>query len=295
MKTIATHSGAFHADEVFAIATLFLAFSEEEITIVRTRDEALITSAHIAVDVGRKYDVGEFRFDHHQEGGAGVRDNGVPYASFGLIWKEYGPALLGGNMEAWEYLDQRIVCPIDAIDNGVALSTNLYKDIYSFTVQDVIASYHGGFEVSEEENQKDFMEAVSFAQAILGREIKKALEYQTLQKLVIESYEQSSQKEIIVLDGKYPWVEALIARPEPVFVVYPDRESGRWRAKGVPVTVRSFERRKLFPVSWAGKTDAELQEVSGVPGALFCHTGRFIVVADSKEAVIALAEKALAH
>jgi uncharacterized UPF0160 family protein len=295
MKTIATHSGLFHADEVFAIAVLSLHLSEEEITVVRTRDESIISSAHIAVDVGRKYDVGQFRFDHHQEGGAGVRGNGIPYASFGLIWKEYGLALLGGSMEAWEYIDQRLVCPIDAIDNGVSLSTNLYKDIYSFTIQDVVASYHGGFEASKEDHDKNFRIAVDFAQGVLKRELQKALEYQTLQKLVKESYDQSSQKKIIVLEGKYPWVDVLVTETEPVFVVYPDREGDRWVAKGVPVSSRSFERRKLFPLTWAGKIDGELQEVSGVPGALFCHTGRFIAVANSREGALALAEKALAH
>lgn len=293
MKTIATHSGAFHTDEVFALATLFLHFADEEIKVIRTRDEALISSAGIVVDVGGKYAPTEGRFDHHQEGGAGTRENGIPYASFGLIWKEYGLALMEGNKDAWDYLDRRLVSPIDAIDNGVALSTNLHKDVYPFTIQDVIASYHGGFEVSKEDNDKGFGLAVEFARGALEREIKKALEYQTLQKVVIEAYEKSPQKELIVLEGKYPWVEILIAHPEPVFVVYPDREGGRWIAKGVPIAPRSFECRKFFPISWAGKTDTELQEVSGVPGALFCHTGRFIVVADSKEGAIVLAEKAL--
>jgi uncharacterized UPF0160 family protein len=175
------------------------------------------------------------------------------------------------------------------------LSTNLHKDVYAFTIQDVITSYHGGFEDSKEGNDKDFALAVEFARGVLEREIKKALEYKTLQKVVIETYEKSPQKDMIVLDGKYPWVEVLVAHPEPMFVVYPGGENERWAVKGVPVSLRSFDRRKPFPLEWAGKTGKDLQEVSGVPGALFCHTGRFIAVADSKEGAIALAKKALSY
>ena len=47
---IVTHDGKFHADDVFAVATLLLVFPGA--TVTRTRDEGLIKGADAAVDVG---------------------------------------------------------------------------------------------------------------------------------------------------------------------------------------------------------------------------------------------------
>ena len=88
---IVTHNGHFHTDELMAVAVLLLKFPDAE--VVRTRDEKIIKQADIAVDVGQIYDPASTRFDHHQPGGARKRENGIPYASFGLVWKEYGVEL----------------------------------------------------------------------------------------------------------------------------------------------------------------------------------------------------------
>ncbi|MEX2010580.1 MAG: MYG1 family protein, partial [Parcubacteria group bacterium] len=50
MKTIATHSGMYHADDVFAVATLLMVYPDAE--VIRTRDMEKIQEAEIAVDVG---------------------------------------------------------------------------------------------------------------------------------------------------------------------------------------------------------------------------------------------------
>ena len=42
------------------------------------------------LDVGGEYNPKENKFDHHQEGWNEKRGNGIPYATTGLIWKEYG-------------------------------------------------------------------------------------------------------------------------------------------------------------------------------------------------------------
>jgi len=61
--TVCTHSGEFHADDVFAVAILKLVFGD--INIVRSRDKTKIAEADIVVDVGEIYDKNENRFDHH--------------------------------------------------------------------------------------------------------------------------------------------------------------------------------------------------------------------------------------
>jgi len=69
-KKVVTHNGAFHADEVFAIALLcrFSYVSE----IIRTRDNSVIEEAvndqnTIVLDCGGQYDPLMMNFDHHQD------------------------------------------------------------------------------------------------------------------------------------------------------------------------------------------------------------------------------------
>src|SRR5437764_1161911 len=95
--TIVAHNGNFHADDVFAVATVLLVLERSDFPawrqaipkIIRTRDPKTIEKADFVVDVGGVYDAENNRFDHHQAGGAGTRANGIPYASFGLVWKKF--------------------------------------------------------------------------------------------------------------------------------------------------------------------------------------------------------------
>ena len=85
---IATHSGKFHADDVWAVAVLSFLFPDAE--LIRTRDAARIAACDFAVDVGGEWNAQTGRFDHHQKGFSGARLSGVTYASAGLVWREYG-------------------------------------------------------------------------------------------------------------------------------------------------------------------------------------------------------------
>jgi uncharacterized UPF0160 family protein len=96
MKTVVTHNGKFHSDEIFGVAVLQLVYGIEHLEIIRTRDQIQIDKADIVLDVGGVYDPALQRFDHHQVGGP-VRENGLPYAAFGLVWREYGENVTGSN------------------------------------------------------------------------------------------------------------------------------------------------------------------------------------------------------
>ena len=84
----ATHSGSFHADDVLAAATLRLV--KPALTILRSRDQDQLNAADILFDVGRVFDPATCRFDHHQLEYKEARENGIPYSSFGLVWRELG-------------------------------------------------------------------------------------------------------------------------------------------------------------------------------------------------------------
>ena len=83
---IVTHSSGFHTDDVFAVATLLIMLGENaDVEIIRSRDMEVIKTGDYVVDVGGVHDPVTNRFDHHQAGGAGKRENDIPYASFGLV------------------------------------------------------------------------------------------------------------------------------------------------------------------------------------------------------------------
>ena len=82
MPILLTHSGPFHADDL--VAYLVLARTLGDVRLVRSRAAEAIVAADVVFDVGGEYDPTRHRYDHHQPGGAGQRDNGVPYASAGL-------------------------------------------------------------------------------------------------------------------------------------------------------------------------------------------------------------------
>ena len=103
-----THDGRFHADEIFALAVLNIFYTDLE--IVRSRDENVYKNADIIVDVGHVYDAENLIFDHHQRSFSLKRESGIPYASFGLVWKQYGE-LLCGSSKISEYIDSVVVHP----------------------------------------------------------------------------------------------------------------------------------------------------------------------------------------
>ncbi len=76
------------------------------------------------------------------------------------------------------------------------------------------------------------------------------------------------------------------------FVVFPAIPSG-WRVQTVAKEVGKFGAIKDLPSSWAGLNGDALAEASGVADATFCHNGRFICGAQSKEGALAMAKKAM--
>ncbi len=69
-KSIGTHSGTFHCDEVLACYMLRLLPEYQGARVVRTRDPKLLQECDIVVDVGGEYDPSNHRYDHHQRLGS---------------------------------------------------------------------------------------------------------------------------------------------------------------------------------------------------------------------------------
>ncbi|HEY6888406.1 MAG TPA: MYG1 family protein, partial [Solirubrobacter sp.] len=230
---------------------------------------------------------------HHQRGGAGERANGIRFASFGLVWREFGAGLAGGE-ESAAAIDERLVQGVDANDTGQNISTALFEGIRPMSVSGVIAGFNPPWDVELSAAEEDalFAEAVSLATGILERELRGAKAYRHGLDLVRAAIERSADPRVVELDRKLPWHETVVTTaPEALYVVYP--KSDGWGMQAVPRALGEFANRKDLPEAWAGLSDAELAAVTGVPDAMFAHTKRFYASARSREGILALAALAL--
>ncbi len=283
--TIATHNGNFHADDVFSIAALKKVFPS--FNLIRTRDLDVIAKADIVVDVGGQYDPDKGRFDHHQRDGAGQRENGIPYSSFGLIWKKYGLEICHGDQDVTNAVDTGIVSTIDAIDcghvEGVAEGISLSQTISMFNPS---WQENGDFD-------ECFNEAVALASRILERFIVSANGGVKAKEIVAKAIENAKDPRVIVLEKFTPWKRTVHAlSQDALYMVYPS-QTGQWRIQTVPVEPGSFEDKKSLPESWGGLSDNALKDATGIDDAMFCHNGLFIAGAESFESVMKMATLAL--
>jgi uncharacterized UPF0160 family protein len=291
---VATHPGNFHADDVFAVATLRLAHGDG-VEVVRTRDEALQTAADVRVDVGGRSDPETGDFDHHQKGGAGERANGIRYASFGLVWRAFG-AQVAGSEAAARAIDERVVQGVDANDTGQAIAEALIDGIRAMSVSGIIAGLNPSWDEELTPAQEDarFEEAVALATRILEREVAGAAAYDRARQLVLDAIARAQDPRVIELDRNMPWREAVLAgAPEALYVIYP--KSDGWGLQAVPTAPGSFENRRSLPAEWGGLRSDELAAATGVRDAVFAHIAGFYASAGSRDGITALARLAMAH
>ncbi|MFZ2038553.1 MAG: MYG1 family protein [Minisyncoccia bacterium] len=290
---IVTHSGAFHADESFAIATISL-LTGRKTKIIRTREEKYFSQADFVLDVGGRYDPTKKMFDHHQSGFAETHLDGTPCSSFGLVWREYGEKICGSK-EVADLVDEKLVKYIDALDNGVSFcevkGNNSIYDIPRM-IEDISPTWLER-ENKDFDTDKAFLKAVEIAQFVLGRCIKRTQDFLKGKVAVIQAYKKTEDKRMVVLDREYPYKNVFLDYPEPLFVVLPRLADNTWCVSTIRKGLNTFANRLDLPVEWAGKTGDDLAKVTGVADAIFCHRGRFLIVAKTKESAIKLAYLAL--
>ncbi|MDP3668342.1 MAG: MYG1 family protein [Telluria sp.] len=307
---IVTHGGKFHADDVWAVSVLNILFPDCEIS--RTRDPALIEAADFAIDVGGIWDPAHGRFDHHQKDFSATRSSGVPYASAGLVWKEYGARCVSalaaghGGHQVSEDSAQQIAC---AIDDDIVQYLDL-SDVGAaknapggYGLSAVISGFNPNWLDEQTLGYGDAAEAYRLsqfrrAQAILTDIMSNAVKYRVGALLALAQVRQSEVLEggtvLFLNNSALPWTAVVRKEmPKVLFVISHNLAEQRYMLHTVPISSESFEARADLPAAWAGLRDAELAAVTGVPDASFCHNGRFIAAAKSFEGALAMARLAL--
>lgn len=286
-----THAGKFHADEVFG--TVLLEKIYENVNLIRLPEVD-------GYDLSDKivFDIGGGKFDHHQIGGNGSRESGIKYAAFGLLWKEYGRAYLeklnAENVEdCFVMFDKNFVQFIDAGDNGQIPFENINIKIESLS--DVIEGFNPNWNEETDADIK-FCEALDIARLIFENKINGVIAKCSAKKFVEEAINNSSNG-IMVLDRFMPYQEFVLESDNPkakdiLYAVFKSNRNG-YNVRAIPKVLGSFENRKRLPQKWAGLRNEELQNVTKVKTATFCHNAGFICVAGTLEDAIELARQAV--
>lgn len=280
-----THSGTMHADEVFA--TAFLSLYKKDIKLFRTSE---VNPKDFLEDV-IIYDVGRGKYDHHQEGRR-VRENGIPYCSFGLLWDEFGHDFLKQQKveyieEVFQGIDKDFIEGIDAIDNGIFPKVEAEYKIRNLC--DIIKLFNPSFGSTEEESTQ-FLKAVEVATKIFEEEILYIIGKVKAKKILEEKIQEAIEKHYLVLEEFMPYEEVIFnldTNKEIYFVIYPSNRGG-YAAKTIYKSSEEKVARMQFPEEWAGREKEQLATITGINDITFCHLGRFLVCAKTKESIIKL-------
>lgn len=295
-----THSGGFHADELLSSVILTRLFPQAQ--VMRTRDEVWTQPAsdRIVYDVGRDYDAQARIFDHHQKNPP-LREDGQPYSSFGLIWHHYGmdylraldvPQAHAASIHA--AFDADFVLPVDLVDNGALSPSSAGPLLSDLTLPVLLEGLKPVFDDhTPGADDHAFHQALGIARAFVEAAIARKAARRRAESLVMDAIQAAGAGRVLELPMGMPFRSAVIkaGADQLLFVVHP-RDTD-WCLTGIRRAEDGFELRADLPAAWAGLTDAALEAASGVPGAKFCHNGRFIAVAATREAMLRMANLAV--
>ena len=263
-----THGGKFHADDVFSAALLL--YINPEIVISRGNK--------VPEDFdGIVFDIGRGRYDHHQKDSR-VRENGVPYAAFGLLWEALGKEILGEELA--EKLDESFIQPLDINDN-----TGEKNELAT-----LIGNFNPPWDAKGGSDEA-FFQAVSVAGMILENKFERYRGNARADQRVEQVLEEHNPKDrILVLPEFIPCQKAL-AETEIAFVIFPSNRGGYC----IQPQKREYSMnyKCSFPLQWLGLEGEELVKETGLSSAVFCHKGGFLMTVGELEDAKAACKKAL--
>ena len=140
MTTIGTHPNIFHSDEIIAV---ILVGYVDSVTVTRTRDEKILKTMDMLIDVGGVYAPLDAKYDHHQ---FKKTDPFYGLSSAGLVWRDVKEYM------ATEYEDltdlEAFIDAVDRRDTRVEYDpSNVYEPVF-----DAITACNGIDPRSTEQN-----------------------------------------------------------------------------------------------------------------------------------------------
>jgi uncharacterized UPF0160 family protein len=294
-----THSGGFHADELLSSVILTHLFPQAQLRRTRDREWLKPATDKIIYDVGGDYSSEAQIFDHHQRPGP-LREDDQPFSSFGLVWKHFGRDYLAAldvpedDVEAIHAkFDAKFVLPIDLLDNG-AMEPSVAGPLSILTLPSLLGSLKPVFDDTSPTADDDaFFKALPIAASFVEAALRNLAAKARAEGVVLIAIANAGTSPILELPMGMPYRSALdLAEADHImFMINP--RGADWTLNGIKLSNDTFDQRADLPAAWAGLTDVALENASGVIGAKFCHNGRFIAVADSRDAILKMAELAV--
>ena len=294
-----THSGGFHADELMSSVILTHLFPQAQLRRTRDREWLKPATDKIIYDVGGDYSSEAQIFDHHQRPGP-LREDDQPFSSFGLVWKHFGRDYLAAldvpedDVEAIHAkFDAKFVLPIDLLDNG-AMEPSVAGPLSILTLPSLLGSLKPVFDDTSPTADDDaFFKALPIAASFVEAALRNLAAKARAEGVVLTAIANAGTSPILELPMGMPYRSALdLAEADHImFMINP--RGADWTLNGIKLSNDTFDQRADLPAAWAGLTDVALENASGVIGAKFCHNGRFIAVADSRDAILKMAELAV--
>lgn len=312
-----THDGIFHADDVFATALLSL--MTEDMTVIRSHTAPADPENWII------YDVLDGELDHHspecKERNGTHPGTNVPYASCGLVWDRYYKEILEAIDCPEEYyngvhdkFEKSMILGIDAQDNGYNAVNEVLETLPNialdkkqelkaaaaipFAVSDIIRDFNPTWD-SDASYYDSFLDAVSFAKDIVLNRLDSIISALDARGYVLNHIAYSANH-VMIMETFAPWESILYSQSyrDPKakdiwYVLTPSMRDG-WNIQCA--LSDSHDRtsfRHPFPKEWWGLRDEELQSVSGIQTARFCHASGFLATVETESDAIALASKAM--
>lgn len=302
---IVTHAGPHRAGEVMATAMLSML---KRVRVFRTNDSELIHYAKkngpkglIMIDVGGEFNPNRRIFDHHQ---ADFEDHYSDYTKFsvaGLVWRHYSMMILSKFdcplqliVEATLDVSHDLIHGVDAKDHGYGSNS------IEMSISDMLNLFNPNWDDPNQDPDEAFLQAVSLAQRILEKEIKK----------VVSNVKAKSEIENMIAhnDGEFlyfpmyigGWEEYILRSFNPkakklLYCVYPDL-LGEWRVQAVSAARDNVgKKRKLLPLGWYGLSGAKLAKLTGVETAISCQTDGVAAVAKTLDGALKLAQLAISE
>ena len=273
-----THGGKFHADDVFSAALLL--YLNPEIQIERGNQVPENYE-------GIVFDVGRGAYDHHQKDSR-VRENGIPYAAFGLLWEVLGAEILGEDLAV--QFDESFVQPLDQNDN-----TGEKNELAT-----LIGNFNPTWDAKGGTDEA-FFQAVSVAGMILENKFQRYFGNERADKRVEEVLQvheadlkagkiPTEQEKILILPEFVPCQKHL-SETKIAFVIFPSNRGGYC----IQPQKREYSMnyKCSFPEEWLGLEKEELVKATGLESAGFCHKGGFLMTTGTLEDAVKACEISL--
>ena len=257
-----THSGKFHADDVFSAALLL--YLNPKINI--TRGNKVPEEYE-----GLVFDIGRGQYDHHQKDSR-VRENGVSYAAFGLLWEALGAEILGQELAV--KFDETFVQPLDNNDN-----TGEKNELAI-----LIGNFNPAWDAANT-GDEEFFQAVSVAGMILENKFERYRGNQRADRRIeeiLEAHERAietgdkpkNERQILILPEFVPCQKRL-SETAIAFVIFQSNRGGYCIQP--QKKEYSLNYKCNFPAEWLGLENKELAAATGLKSASFCHKGGFLM------------------